>query len=51
MKNERKKMNNQRSVFIQNETNLLRSVVLGIAHDQGDQLDINPVSKLSLIHI
>jgi len=45
MKNERKKMNNQRSVFIQNETNLLRSVVLGIAHDQGDQLDINPVSK------
>lgn len=38
-------MSIKRALFVQNETGQLKTVVLGIAHDQGEELEINPVSK------
>lgn len=38
-------MSAKRKLFVENETGQLQSVILGIGHDQGEQLDINPVSK------
>lgn len=35
----------KRTLSIQNETGLLKAVILGIGEDQGGELDINPVSK------
>lgn len=36
----------RRELSISSETAQLKSVVLGIGHDQGEELDINPVSKM-----
>lgn len=35
----------KRKLFVQNETGQLKTIILGIGKDQGEQLDINPVSK------
>lgn len=37
-------------INIQNETSQLQSVILGIADDMGDPLDINPVSKSHMLN-
>ena len=43
-----KKFALSRKLLINSETGSLKTVVLGIGHDQGDELDINPVSKMHM---
>lgn len=38
-------MSSTRKLNVKNETDRLTSVILGVGKDQGEQLDINPVSK------